>query len=121
LEVTYVANFNGNILRADWMARAEGPYELTGEETMSLLGKFNLVVYLGDGDGLELLRAYAARGASCVALDCYAAKEAAPRVNADNSVRRNGSGGQLCWVEKCSAKEPLTWQKALQLALRQLE
>lgn len=100
LEVVYLDNSNGDF------------WEVRGEQVERLLASVDIVVYLGDGDGHSLCTSYAQQGATVLALDCYAACVARPRLKAE----RFGQG-QLFWVDRVSAQAPDTWATALSLAL----
>jgi hypothetical protein len=100
VDVVYTDNFNGEFTE--------------GLQAEKHLTEVDVMVYLGDSDGRDLCHRYAESGATVVALDCYSAWVANPRL-AETSRKRGG--GVLYWVDRCSAKEPDTWYKALKLVL----
>lgn len=106
VEVVHLENSNGGLYA--------GGASLTDEEVVELLGSFDLLVYLGDGDGKALAHHYAESGATVIVLDCYAARVAKPRLK---KRKEYASGGQLTWVDMVSATEPQTWKVALQFAI----
>lgn len=96
-DIFYVENGNGQFLK----------------NVSALLPKIDVVIYLGDDDGWEMCEKYARGGLMVIALDCYAARVAKPRL----AKRPEGVGGNFFWVERCSSKKPETWYQALRLAL----
>ncbi|OHB18631.1 MAG: hypothetical protein A2666_04515 [Parcubacteria group bacterium RIFCSPHIGHO2_01_FULL_47_10b] len=106
VDVVYHKNFNGEL----WDERREQVPVLTKK----LLSEVDVVLYLGDADGYELCASYARQGANVVALDCKSASVADPVV----TERKRIGSGSLCWVIRCSAKEPSTWFRPLKLVLQ---
>lgn len=108
VDVIHFPNFNGRFVDG-WQ------HDLPAEDVQRLLGRADIVVYLGDSDGYELCHRYASQGATVVALDCYSANVANPRLK---EACDKPSGGSVRWVDRVSAKEPDTWHKALELVLK---
>lgn len=102
VDVIYLTNANGDF----WEVREE-------TEWQKLIQKVDVVLYLGDGDGHEMCTKCASLGATVVALDCYAACVAKPRLKKTKSGK-----GMVFWVDRVSAKDSETWEKALSLCLK---
>ena len=103
LDVIYVQNSNG------WLIA-----DLGDKETKNLVQSVDLLVYLGDCDGRELCERYASYGTTVIALDSFCARVAEPR-------RRDKKNEKILWYDRCSAKEPSTWETALRMALVEVE
>lgn len=104
LDVVYVENFNGQFCDARGGRLDAEP----------LLAGVDMVVYLGDQDGEDLCREYAATGTHVLLIDSYAASRQAPMLRERSHTK---AGGTLTWVNQTSAKTPATWTAALRLAL----
>lgn len=102
VDVIYFENFNGELWEVE-----------QGKELEELLASVDVVVYLGDGDGYELCKSYAEQGCTVVGLDSYCANYANPRLKTTRHY-----SGTMHWVDKVSAKEPETWTRALELAIK---
>lgn len=97
IDVVYLQNVNGDLIGGSM-----------GVESRALIERADLVLYLGDGDGYELCRQYAAMGATVIGLDTYCANVANPRCKTELI-----AGGTLHWVDRVSAKIPDTWHRAI--------
>ena len=106
IEVVYVENMNGDFI---WKNYGKPP-----KSVADFLQDADMIIYLGDGDGHDLCHSYAEKGARVIALDCHLSSVAKPRLN---ELSRKTSGGELYWVDRVSAKDPMTWYKALELVL----
>lgn len=100
VEVFHVENSNGMLM------------DMEHEEVVALLGNIDLMVYLGDRDGRRLCEQYASKGATVVAMDCYAACARNPRLRAT----KHGTG-VLYWVDRVSSHHPEGWVQGLRMAL----
>ena len=100
VDVTYVTNSNGEF------------WGIHKEDTPRLIEAVDVVLYLGDGDGRVLCERYASLGATVLALDCFAASVARPRLKSSNLGQ-----GALYWVDRVCAKTPETWSRAIELCL----
>ena len=106
LEVAYVENCNGSLYKGNGSSGS-----FTEKEERLLLGGLDLLVYLGDEDGRLLAEARARAGTLVIALDSFAASVQRPRL-------RSSERGRLLWIDRVSAKAPLTWVEGLRLALK---
>lgn len=104
LEIVYLDNANGDF----WSVQED-------EEVSKLLSSVDILVYLGDSDGRSLCQSYARQGVTVIALDCFAASVARPRLKAE----RFGQG-RLFWVDRVSNDNPATWTEALRASLTSL-
>lgn len=101
LEVIYLENFNGEFYNPDFQ---------DGRDLEELLKKVDFLIYLGDGQGLELAEIYAARGATVLGIDNGCSAYGAPRLRRDN---RFSSGGRLIWVDRVTARDLDSWAEAV--------
>ena len=106
IEVVYVENMNGDFI---WKNYGKPP-----KSVADFLHDADVLIYLGDGDGHGLCHQYAENGARVIALDCHLSSVAKPRLN---KLSRKTSSGELYWIDRVSAKDPMTWYKALELVL----
>ncbi len=106
IEVVYIENMNGDFI---WKNYRQPP-----KSVADFLRDADLIIYLGDGDGYDLCHRYAENGARVIALDCHLSSVAKPRLN---KLSRKSSGGELYWIDRVSAKDPMTWYEALELVL----
>ncbi len=108
IDSLYLENFNGSF------QVKKG--EIKKEEIENLLGRIDLLIYLGDRDGYELCKRYAQQGVkTVVGFDSYSARVANPRV------RKNSVGpGTLYWVDRVSVKSPETWTQGLKKVIDML-
>jgi hypothetical protein len=112
VDVSYVDNFNGEF---DLWTRVGDAYvqSQTTEQVKELLGKMDIILYLGDGDGRKLCSDYARGGVTVLAFDTYCANAEKPRLK----IEELGHGGHLYWVDRVSVKAPETWAQAIRLCL----
>jgi hypothetical protein len=104
-DVIYAVNMNGSFTDASGA-------ELPGEQAAAMLRDIDVLVYLGDTDGHALCQGYAARGTAVVAFDSRCASREDPRLQVIPA-----GAGQVLWIDRVSARAPLTWARALRMAL----
>lgn len=107
IDVVYIENMNGSFM---WRNYSQ---DVPKEVAVFLKGA-DILIYLGDGDGYDLCHSYADSGARVIALDCHLASIAKPRLS---KKYQSQGGGELYWIDRVSAKDPLTWYGALKLIL----
>lgn len=118
LDVTYVENVNAafcndqGYLFGDYMTKTKKDYDNEEE----FIKNFDVIIYLGDGDGEGLAHHRGKMGATCLALDSHCASYGNPRLE----VTKYNGGGRVFWVDRVSTKSPETWVEALRLCINKL-
>ena len=103
VDVFYAENSNGYF----WSSKGDN-----NSEMWKLLPGVDLMIYLGDTDGVGLCEDAAKIGLTVVALDSACCNYGEPRIK-----HKNMGAGTLSWVDRVSAKDSGSWYKALQLVL----
>lgn len=107
IDVVYIENMNGIFMWRNYS-------QVIPQKADVFLKEADMLIYLGDGDGYNLCNSYADSGARVIAFDCHLASIAKPRLQ---EIHRKSSGGELYWIDRVSAKNPMTWYGALKLVL----